>query len=75
VGDVVVLVKIPRKLKELADRYGLELDSIVREALEKEVKKRILEEARRKAVELSENLESIPDEEIAKLIRDDRESR
>ncbi len=62
-------------MKELVDRYGIDLDSIVGEVLEKELRKRILEIAGGKAMELSDKLRNISDEEVAKLIREDRESR
>ncbi len=62
-------------MKELVDRYGIDLDSIVREVLEKELRKRILEIAGGKAMELSDKLRNISDKEVAKLIREDRESR
>ena len=44
-------------------------------ALKREVKRGILGEAERKAGKLSGELKSISDEEIAKLIREDRELR
>jgi len=45
------------------------------EAVESRVKRRILEEAEEKARKLSEKLKSIGDEEIAELIREERDSR
>jgi len=45
------------------------------EAVESGVKKRILEEAEEKVRRLSEKLKSIGDEEIAELIREERDSR
>ena len=43
-GYVTVSAKIPRRLKELLDRYGIKPGPIIRRALE-EVRRRILEEA------------------------------
>ena len=74
-GYVTVSAKIPRELKELMDRYEIKPGPIIREALEREVRKRILEEAEKRARRLSGKLKNIPDEEIAKLIRGDRELR
>ncbi len=74
-GYVTVSAKIPRELKELMDRFGIKPGPIIREALEREVRRRLLEEAERRARRLGEELRNIPDEEIARLIREDRELR
>ena len=74
-GYVTVAAKIPRRLKEFMDRYGIKPGPIIREALEREVKRRLLEEAERKARALKGKLSVIPDEEIVRLIREDREAR
>jgi len=75
-GDyVTVSAKIPRELKELMNRFSIKPGPVIREALEREVRRRILEEVEKKAWKLSEKLKNIPDEEIAKLIREDRELR
>jgi polyhydroxyalkanoate synthesis regulator phasin len=71
---VTVSAKIPRRLKELLDKYGIKPGPVIRRALEEEVKRRVLlelEEARA----LSERLSHISDEEIASIIREDRERR
>jgi len=57
------------------DKYGIKPGSVTREALEREVRRIVLEEAEKRAKKLSGKLKEIPDEEIAKLIREDRESR
>ncbi len=72
---VTVSAKIPRKLKELLDKYGIKPGPIIRRALEEEVRRKILEEVEEKARELSKKVAHIPDEEIVKLIREDREGR
>ena len=72
---VTVSTKISRRLKELLDKYGIKPSPLIRSLLEKEVKKRMLEELEDKARKLSEKIGSIPDEEIAELIREDREGR
>ncbi len=72
---VTVSAKIPRRLKELMDRYGVKPGPVIREALEREVRMRILEEAEREAKRLRDKLSRIPDEEFARLIREDREAR
>lgn len=74
-GYVTVSAKIPKKLKELLDRYGIKPGPIIKRALEEEVEKRILAELEEEARGLSEKLSHISDEEIASLIREDREKR
>lgn len=74
-GYVTVSAKIPRKLKELLDKYGIKPGPIIRKALEEEVRRKILEEAEERARELSKRVAHIPDEEIARIIREDREGR
>ena len=74
-GYVTVSAKIPKRLKELLDKYGIKPGPIIRRALEEEVKKHVLSEVERKARELSRKVSHIPDEEIARLIREDREGK
>jgi len=72
---VTISVKIPRELKELMDKYGIKPSTVIRRALEEEVKKRILEEAENKAKELINKVSHVSDEEIARIIREDRDGR
>jgi Mg/Co/Ni transporter MgtE len=72
---VTISVKIPRELKELMDKYGIKPSIVIRRALEEEVKKRILEEAENKAKELINKVSHISDEEIARIIREDRDGK
>ncbi|WP_052885588.1 hypothetical protein [Thermofilum adornatum] len=72
---VTVSAKIPRRLKEMLERYGIKPGPVIRKALEEEVRKRVLEELEEKAKELSARLSHISDEEVASLIREDREGR
>jgi len=74
-GYVIISVKIPRELKELMDKYGIKPSTIIRRALEEEVKKKILEEAENKAKELINKVAHINDEEIARITREDRDGR
>jgi len=71
-GYVTVSAKIPRRLKELLEKYGIKPGPVIRRALEEEVRRRILERAGKKARELNRRIKHIPDEELAKLIREDR---
>jgi predicted transcriptional regulator len=72
---VTISVKISRELKELMDKYGIKPSIVIRRALEEEVKKRILEEAENKAKELINKVSHISDEEIARIIREDRDGK
>jgi Mg/Co/Ni transporter MgtE len=72
---VTISVKIPRELKELMDKYGIKPSTVIRRALEEEVKKKILEEAENKTKELVTKATHISDEEIARIIREDRDGR
>ena len=74
-GYATVSAKIPRKLKELLDKYGIKPGIIIRKALEEEAKKRILSEIEKKAKKLSKKLPQISNEEIVRLIREDRKGR
>lgn len=70
---VTVSAKIPRRLKEMLERYGIKPGPVIRRALEEEVRRRVLEELEEKGKELSTRLSHISDEEVASLIREDRE--
>jgi polyhydroxyalkanoate synthesis regulator phasin len=74
-GYVNVSAKIPRRLKELLDKYGIKPGPIIRRALEEEVKRRVLSELEEEARAFSERLSHISDEEVASIIREDREKR
>ena len=72
---VTVSAKIPKRLKELMDKYGIKPGPVIRRALEEEVKKRILAELEEKLRDILGEIASIPDEEVVDLIRGDRERR
>ena len=74
-GYVTVSAKVPRKLKEMLDKYGIKPGPVIRQALEREVRRKILEEAERRAKKLSRKVAHIPDEEVARIIREDRDAR
>jgi polyhydroxyalkanoate synthesis regulator phasin len=75
VGYVTISAKVPRRLKEMLDKYGIKPGPTIRRALEEEVRKHMLGKLEGKAKELSKRLQHITDEEIASLIREDREGR
>jgi len=64
IGYVTVSAKVPSRLKEMMDKYGIKPGPIIREALEEEVKRRILDELERQASGLSDELSRVSDGEI-----------
>ena len=70
---VTVSAKIPEDLKKLMDELGIKPGPVIRRALEREVRKAMLRRLEERARRLSARLPPIPDEEIAELIREDRE--
>lgn len=67
--------KIPRELAEKLRELGVKPGPVIREALENAVRRKILERVDEEVKEVLEELGRIGDEEIARLIREDRESR
>lgn len=72
---VTVSAKISKELKEILDKYGIKPGPIIRRALEDVVRRKVLEEADSNLERFSEILDRIPDDEIARLIREDRDRR
>lgn len=70
---VTVSAKIPRRLQELLDKYRIKPGPIIRRALENDVKKKMLEQVESEVKRLSKKVSHIHDEEIVRLIREDRE--
>ena len=60
VSYVTVSAKIPRRIKELLDRYGIKVGPVIKRALEEEVKRKIIEEVEEEARELSVKVSHIP---------------
>jgi len=74
VGDyVAIAAKVSRKLKNLVDKLEIKLGPVIRKALKEEVKRRAIRKLEERAKKLLERLPEIPDGEVAKLIREDRE--
>ncbi len=75
---MTVSAKIPKKLKELMDKYGIKPGPIIRRALEEEVKKRMLEEAEIRLKQILEDLGQSfidEDEDLVPIIREDLRRR
>jgi len=76
VGNYVTIsVKVRRELKEEAERFGIKISEVLRRALEEEVKKRKLEELKKKLEKVSEAFDKIDVERFVRHIREDREGR
>jgi len=73
--SVTVSAKIPRELKEKLRKLNVNVSRLIREALEREVRRREEAQLRKLAGEVSLLLKKIPDREIVKIIREAREER
>ena len=66
--------KITPEQKELLQKYGVNTSKLIREAVEREIK-RIQEEEQKKALEKAAKvLRKIPDQDIVEIIRESRDS-
>jgi|ADKI01.1.fsa_nt_gi hypothetical protein len=69
-----VSAKIPVDLKEKLRKYGIQVGPLIREAVEREVRRRELEEVDKDMEGASERLRKISDEEFARIIRKARDA-
>jgi hypothetical protein len=69
---ITVSVKVQRRLKELLDKYGIRPGPLIRQALEEEVRRAVLRELEDEIKGISDEMRSISDEEVVRLIREDR---
>jgi len=72
---VTVSAKVPYELREKAAKLGININQLVRRALEEEVKRREKEQLKVMAQEVSQILLKISEEEIVKIIRESRDKR
>lgn len=72
---VTISAKVPRELAEKLKEYGIKPGPVIREALERALRKKILESIDEELKGLVDEFSKIDDEEIAELIREDRDSR
>ena len=68
---VTVSTKVKKGILEKARKYNINISEVLRQALEQEIAKRE-EEARKSAERISKELR-LSEEEVARLIREDRE--
>ena len=73
--QVTVTAKIPADLKERLARVGANVSGLIREALEREVKRLERERLRKLAEEAGGILQKIPADELVEAVREGREAR
>jgi len=73
--QATVTAKIPAELKERLARLEVNVSGMIREALEREVKRVEKERLRELAEEAGEILQKIPAEELVRVVREGREAR
>ena len=73
--QATVTAKIPAELKGRLARLGVNVSGMIREALEREVKRVEKERLRELAEEAGEILQKIPAEELVQVVREGREAR
>lgn len=69
---VTVSAKIPRRLKELMNRYGVKPSEVIRKAIEREVRLRALTMVEEELKKVRSKLNKVSDELVVKLIREGR---
>ena len=72
---VTVSVKIPRKLKEKLERYGIKPSKLLKKAIMEELKRREIQDLEKMRAELSDIIAKFSKEFIVRSIRKDRERR
>jgi len=72
---VTVSAKVPRELREEAEKLGIRISEFLRKALEEEVKRKKIEVLKEELNTISAILDKIDVNRIVKHIREDREAR
>ena len=72
---VTVSVKIPRKLKEKLERYGIKPSKLLKKAIMEELKRREIQDLEKMRAELNDVIAKFSKEFIVRSIREDREKR
>ncbi len=72
---ITVSTKIRKEVKEEAERLGIKISEVLRNALEEEVRRRQLIEIEKKLNEVKDILDKISVERVVQDIREDRENR
>jgi len=69
---VTVSAKVPRELREKAAKLGINVNQLIRKALEEEVRRREREHLKGMAQEVSLILSKVSAEDIVKIVKEDR---
>ena len=69
---MTVSAKVPRELREKAAKFGINVNQLIRRALEEEVRRREREHLKGMAQEVSLILSKVPAEDIVRIVREDR---
>ncbi|MEM4469227.1 MAG: ribbon-helix-helix protein, CopG family [Candidatus Korarchaeota archaeon] len=69
---VTVSAKVPRELREKAAKLGINVNQLIRKALEEEVRRREREHLKDMAQEVSLILSKVSAEDIVKIVKEDR---
>jgi len=72
---VTVSVKIPAKLKEELEKYGIKPSILLKKAIEEELRNREIKRIKEEIERIKPTLAKLQIEEIVRLIREDRERR
>jgi post-segregation antitoxin (ccd killing protein) len=70
--SVTISVRIPKELKEEIKKHGININYVVRKALEEELRKKKLEETKEAAKRLGEFFSKIHEKEIVEWIKTSR---
>jgi len=73
--STIITAKVPKKLRDEARKYGINISKLIREALEREIRRRKIEETMRLQKELKKTFEKIKRDEIVEIIRETRNER
>jgi post-segregation antitoxin (ccd killing protein) len=71
----VITVRVKKSLKAKVRKHKIDISKTVREALEDEVKKREDAEFLRNLAQLKAFLETIPEEDLVRAVRESRDQR
>ena len=69
---MTVSAKVPRELREKAAKLGINVNQLIRKALEEEVRRREREHLKGMAQEVSLILSKVSAEDIVKIVKEDR---
>lgn len=70
-----VSVKVSSEMKDKMRKYGIKTSDVLRDALEKEIRRKEIEEIEAELESIKDVLEKISIEDVVKSIREDRDTR